>query len=80
MKTVKTHFRTGGIKGKGLSTQYKSQKVKQKVNSFEEFIELNAPVESSEKLLSAIKKAYNENGSVIFNCGKGNQTFYFYEN
>lgn len=80
MKIVKTQFRTGGIEGKGLDTQFKTQKVEQTVNSFEEFIELNAPIKCSEKLLDAIKKAYNGGTSVVFNCGKGNQKFYFYEN
>lgn len=80
MKKVKTQFRTGGIEGKGLSTQFKTQKIEQSINSVEEFININTPVKSSNKLLIAIKKAFNENGSVMFNCGNGNQTFYFYEN
>ena len=80
MKTVETQFRTGGIEGKGLSTQFRTQKVKQTVNSVEEFIQLNTPLKQSENLINAIKKAYNENGSVMFNCGKGNQKFYFSEN
>lgn len=48
-------------------------------SSVEEFINKNQPIKISKNLLNAIKKAFNNNSTVTFNAGKGNQTFYFYE-
>lgn len=80
MKTVETTVRTGGTeKMFGLLDTYSTKKVKQSVSSLEDFLSKNKPVKPSDNLLAAIEKAYNENGVVHFNCGNGNQSFYFSE-
>jgi hypothetical protein len=58
-------------------TVYNTLDINGEVNNIEEFLKLNAPLKSSEKLIAAITEAFNNNLSVTFNAGKGNQTFYF---
>lgn len=85
MKGFTTTKRTGGAttttdeKGKYLYQVWNTEKLYGEVDNVEVFIAQNKPTKSSENILNAIKKAYNENGSITYNCGNGNQTFYFSE-
>lgn len=85
MKSFTTTKRTGGVNtitdenGKYLYQIWNTEKLYGEVANVEVFIEQNQPIKPSENLTNAIKKAFNENGSVTYNCGNGNQTFYFAE-
>ena len=85
MKSFKTTKRTNGVttvrdeEGNYLYQIWNTEKFYGEVANVEVFIAQNQPTKVSENLLNAIKKAFNENGSVTYNCGSGNQTFYFSE-
>jgi hypothetical protein len=83
MKTFTTTRRTAGVttvrdeEGNYLYQIWNAEKLYGEVANVDVFIAQNQPTKLSENLLNAIKKAFNENGSVTYNCGNGNQTFYF---
>ena len=85
MKTFETTKRTSGVttvrddEGNYLYQIWNTEKLYGEVANVEVFINQNQPTKPSENLLTAIKKAFEENGSVTYNCGNGNQTFYFAE-
>ncbi|MNR47217.1 hypothetical protein D3C85_1662910 [compost metagenome] len=80
-KKVETSPRTGGtIKGYLGIEIWKTEKQILIVKDVFDFIEKFTPIKQSDNLINKIKKSYSENGSVTYNCGNGNQTFYFYEN
>lgn len=85
MKTFTTTKRTSCVttvrdeKGAYLYQIWNNEKLYGEVANVDVFIAQNQPTKVSENLLNAIKKAFNENGSVTYNCGNGNQTFYFAE-
>lgn len=58
---------------------YRSDKLGFKYKTVEEFVYEFTPTFLSENLKKAITRAFSENGSVTFNYGCGNQTFYFSE-
>ena len=58
-------------------TVYNTLDVSGEVSNVEDFLNINPPLKSSEKLIAAITEAFNHNLSVTFNAGKGHQTFYF---
>lgn len=85
MKTFTTTKRTKGViivrdeESNYLYQIWNTKNLYGEVANVDVFIDQNQPVKVSENLLNAIKKAFNENGSVTYNCGNGNQTFYFSE-
>ncbi|MFZ1751429.1 MAG: hypothetical protein WAU01_14615 [Saprospiraceae bacterium] len=85
MKAFTTKIKTGGVitvrdgEGKYLYQLWDYKNLYGEVANIEIFIYQNKPNKVSENVLNAIKKAFNENGSVTYNCGNGNQTFYFDE-
>jgi len=85
MKTFTTTKRTSGVttvrdaEGNYLYQIWNTENLYGEVANVEIFIEQNQPTKRSDNLINAIKKAFNENDSVTYNCGNGNQTFYFSE-
>lgn len=85
MKIIKTQFRTQGthkiydVDGKYLYTVWNTDKIEMECTSVNNFIKQFSPVKPSKNLINKIKVAYAFNEHVTFNCGNGNQTFYFNE-
>lgn len=85
MKAYKTITRTGGYRtvvdenGYYMCEVWNSEEIHGTAENVIEFIEKNKPTKPSISLLNAIEKAFNENGEVRYNCGNGNQRFYFSE-
>jgi len=79
-KIVETVFRTKGTVKNVLGFEtWKVDKSIFESKDFYDFYKNNLPLKPSENIYEAIKKAYSENGSITYNCGNGNQTFYFNE-
>lgn len=79
MKIYKTNKRISGITQHFGAQTHKTTPVTGSVENIQEFLKLYPPVKSSSNLIAAIEKAFIENGSIVFNCGNGNQKFYFKE-
>lgn len=86
MKTFNTNQRTSDLNL--LGNKYKLPQVAQRtvyntltksgeLNTVEEFIDMFPPVKPSIGLVNAIKTAWKNDCDVTYNCGNGNQTFYF---
>lgn len=87
MKNFKTHFRLKPSRTKKVYAPdgtymyevWATGETEGTVDSIEDFLKIFKPSKLSDGLMNAIKRAWDNNDHVIFNCGNGNQTFYFHE-
>ena len=84
-RVLRITHQLGGVKptkrnGKDGSELYGRIETVYEFYNAHQFIEKFPPTKPSESLMKAISDAFETYGTVVYNTGNGNQSFYFQEN